>query len=121
MRKIVLTALFCLMVSSAFAQTTTTVVSGPGGATRLSSNVGGISIGYVKVGSEEVGNLAWHPDLRMGPFGMGADINVALGQNKPAGYEHVVLRYAEYDDGMKGLRYGIIDNLTWGHGLLISN
>jgi hypothetical protein len=78
--------------------TTTTVISGPDSATRLQSDIGGLSIGYIKVGSEEVGNLAWHPDLRVGPFGMGADINVALGQNKPSGYEHVVLRYAEYDE-----------------------
>jgi hypothetical protein len=80
-----------------------------------------VTIGYIKVGTREVGNLAWHPDLKIGPWGFGADVNVPLGQDKPSGYENVVLRYAEFDDGKKGLRYGVIDNLTWGHGLLMRN
>ncbi|MEE8637822.1 MAG: hypothetical protein V3T21_02140 [Candidatus Margulisiibacteriota bacterium] len=105
--------------SMAFAQDVTTVVEGDEGRTQLSSNIGGISIGYIKVGTKEVGNLAWHPDLKLGPWGFGADVNIPLGEEKPSGYENVVLRYAEYDDGKKGLRYGVIDNLTWGHGLLM--
>jgi hypothetical protein len=105
--------------SMAFAQDVTTVVEGGEGRTQLSSNIGGISIGYIKVGTKEVGNLAWHPDLRVGPWGLGADVNIALGEEKPSGYEHMVLRYVEYDDGKRGLRYGVIDNLTWGHGLLM--
>jgi hypothetical protein len=88
---------------------------------QLQSNIGGISIGYVKVGSSEVGNIAWHPDLKVGAWGLGADVNIPLGQNPPAGYENAVLRYVEYDDLKKGLRYGIVDNLTWGHGLLMKN
>jgi hypothetical protein len=74
----------------------------------------------VKVGSAEVTNLSWHPDFKYGPWGFGADVNLALGdKSKPSGYENVVVRYVEYDDSKKGLRYGVIDNLTWGHGLLM--
>jgi hypothetical protein len=105
--------------SGAFAQDVTTVVKGDESSTQVSSNIGGISIGYIKVGTKEVGNLAWHPDFKIGAWGLGADVNVALGEDKPSGYENVVLRYVEYDDGKRGLRYGIIDNLTWGHGLLM--
>jgi hypothetical protein len=107
--------------SRAFAQESSTVIIKSEEATKLSSNIGGISIGYIKVGSEEVGNLAWHPDFKFGPWGLGVDVNVALSDTRPPGYENVVLRYAEYDDGKKGLRYGVIENLTWGHGLLMKN
>lgn len=113
---------FCVtmfLCAGVHAQDVTAVVEGGEGRTQLSSNIGGISIGYIKVGTKEVGNLAWHPDLKLGPWGFGADVNIPLGEEKPDGYENVVLRYAEYDDGKKGLRYGVIDNLTWGHGLLM--
>ncbi len=101
------------------AQVSTVVTQTGTGQTQISSNIAGISIGYIKVGSDEVGNLAWHPDFKIGPWGLGADVNLALGDKKPSGYENVVLRYLEFDDGKKGLRYGVIDNLTWGHGLLM--
>jgi len=114
--------LFILLLGGVvYAQDVETVVKGDEESTQFSSNIGGISIGYIKAGSQEVGNLAWHPDLKVGPWGLGADVNVALGENKPSGYENVVLRYVEYDDSKKGLRYGVIDNLTWGHGLLMRN
>ncbi|MDD5382374.1 MAG: hypothetical protein PHH60_01825 [Candidatus Margulisbacteria bacterium] len=91
----------------------------PATTTQLSSNIGGISIGYIKVGSAEIGNIAWHPDFKLGAWGLGADVNIPLGEKKPSGYENAVLRYIEYDDTKKGLRYGIVENLTWGHGMLM--
>ena len=108
-----------LIVNSAAYAQSTTVVSASDDSTQFNSSVGGMSIGYVKVGSVEVGNIAWHPDFKLGPWGLGLDVNVALSENKPADYEHVVMRYVEYDDGKRGLRYGVIDSLTWGHGLLL--
>jgi hypothetical protein len=116
--------LFLLFVASvvlAQMPVVTTVSGGTNAPTQFSSNVGGLTIGYIKVGSSEVGTLSWHPDIKIGPWGFGADFNFPLGQNPPAGYENGVLRYVEYDDSKKGLRYGIIDNLTWGHGLLMKN
>jgi len=107
--------------STVSAQVVTTVTSGTDQPTSLQSNIGGISVGYVKVGTQEVGNIAWHPDFKIGPWESGFDVNIPLGENKPTDYESVVLRYVGYDDGKKGLRYGIIDNMTWGHGLLLSH
>lgn len=99
----------------------TTITGSSGGPTQLQSNIGGLSIGYIKVGTREVGTLAWHPDFKFGPFGLGADLNLALGDNKPANYESLVFRYVEYDDSRRGLRYGFLDGVTVGHGLVMSN
>ncbi|MFA5113658.1 MAG: hypothetical protein WC529_05115 [Candidatus Margulisiibacteriota bacterium] len=100
---------------------TTSVTGSTGGPTQLRSNIGGISLGWIKVGSREVATLAWHPDFKFGAWGAGFDVNLALGDNKPEGYETAVLRYVEYDDFKKGLRYGILDGVTLGHGLIMKN
>ncbi|MFH1683983.1 MAG: hypothetical protein ABIA67_03785, partial [Candidatus Margulisiibacteriota bacterium] len=100
---------------------TTTITTQTGGPTQLQSNIGGISIGYIKVGTKEVGTAAWHPDFKIGPWGMGADVNIPLGKDAPDNYQNAVLRYLEYDDSKKGLRYGILDNVTWGHGMILDN
>jgi len=118
--------LLCLCVSMllgsiVFAADSTAVISKSGDTSKLTSNIGGLSIGYVKIGSKEVGTLAWSPDFKFGAWGFGADVNIPIGQDKTTGYENVVLRYLEYNDGQKGLFYGVVDNLTWGHGLLIDN
>jgi hypothetical protein len=126
MRKILLLLTVLLMASVVLAQDSSVVVSTTDGsdseqATQLAANLGGLSLGYLKVGTEEVANLAWHPDFKFGAWGLGADVNVALAQDKPPEYDDLVLRYVEYDDSKKGLRYGIIQNLTWGHGMLMRN
>jgi hypothetical protein len=81
----------------------------------------GISLGYIKAGSAEVAAMAWRPDFKLGPLAVGLDVNIPMGENKPQGYESVVFRYAEYNDGQKGLRYGMLDGVTWGRGLLMKN
>jgi len=81
----------------------------------------GISMGYIKAGTVEVVAASWSPDLRLGPWGVGLDVNLPIGTQKPEGYDSVVMRYAEYNDGQKGLRYGVLDNVTWGRGLLMKN
>ncbi|MFA4844492.1 MAG: hypothetical protein WC632_06060 [Candidatus Margulisiibacteriota bacterium] len=111
-------------VNAAYAvdmPTTTTVTASTGGPTQLQSNIGGLTIGYIKVGSAEVGTLGWHPDFKFGPWGLGADVNLGLGDNKPANYENAVLRYVEYDDSKRGLRYGLLAGVTVGHGLVMNN
>jgi hypothetical protein len=100
---------------------TTSVTSSTGGPTQLQSNIGGVSLGWIKVGTREVATLAWRPDFKLGAWGAGFDVNLALGDNKPEGYENAVLRYVEYDDFKKGLRYGILDSVTLGHGLIMKN
>jgi hypothetical protein len=81
----------------------------------------GISMGYIKAGTVEVVAVSWSPDVRLGPWGVGLDVNLPIGTQKPEGYDSVVMRYAEYNDGQKGLRYGVLDNVTWGRGLLMKN
>ncbi|KAF0133163.1 MAG: hypothetical protein FD145_1421 [Candidatus Saganbacteria bacterium] len=80
-----------------------------------------IGIGYIKAGTSEVGSISWNPDFKLGAWALGVNCNFPLGNNKPEGYESIVFRYAEYNDGQKGLRYGVLDNLTWGKGLLMKN
>ena len=123
MKRFLLVVICLLLVVSSvvYAQVTTTVTSSTGGPTQLQSNIGGISIGYIKVGTKEITTLAWRPDFKFGPWGLGADVNVSLGENKPANYENMVLRYVEYDDSKKGLRYGVLDGVTIGHGLVMKN
>lgn len=79
------------------------------------------SIGFIKSGSSETGNLAWHPDFQFGPLSLGFDVNYPLNSNKPLGYENIVIRNAEYNDGQKGLQYGVLDNVTYGQGLLMKD
>jgi len=121
MKKLLLGCLVVgLLASLACAEDVrTTITTGTDSPTRLESKLGEMSLGYIKVGSKEVGSLAWNPDFKFGPLGFGFNVNIPLGDNKPAGYESVVLRYVEYDDSKKGLRYGVIESLTWGHGLLM--
>ena len=120
MRVLLVVGCLLLVVSSGFAQVSTNVSAKPGG-TELKSNIGGMSIGYIKVGTMDVFSLAWRPDFKFGAWGLGADVNLALGDKKPANYESAVLRYVEYDDSKKGLRYGVLDWVTIGKGLVMKN
>ena len=81
----------------------------------------GISLGYIKAGTAEVAAISWRPDLKVGPWALGLDVNLPMGDKKPEGYDSIVFRYAEFNDGQKGLRYGILEGVTWGKGLLMKN
>lgn len=81
----------------------------------------GMSLGYVKVGTTEVMLLSWKPDFKIGPWIMGLDFNIPAGSVKPPDMETVVLRLLGYDDGQKGLLYGVINNVSYGAGLLMKN
>jgi hypothetical protein len=80
-----------------------------------------IGIGFIKSGTAEVGVLSWRPDFKLGIFGLGLNVNVPLGDNKPTDFESVVVRNAEFDTGTFGAKYGILSAITLGHGLLMSN
>ncbi|OGC32766.1 hypothetical protein A2311_03010 [candidate division WOR-1 bacterium RIFOXYB2_FULL_48_7] len=117
---LLLVVCFLLIGIAAYAEVpATTNLTASSSGTKLQSNIGGLAFGFIKVGSAEVATLAWRPNFKFGPWGLGADVNLALGSNKPAQYESLVLRYVEYDDGKKGLRYGILDNITYGKGLIM--
>lgn len=124
LKKVIIVCCLVFVAWSLRASAEDTQVTVSGGSnipSKLTSNIGGLSLGYIKVGSEEVATLAWHPDFKFGAWGLGADINMTLGEKRPSGYDNVVVRYVEYDDGKKGMRYGVVDNLTWGHGLLMKD
>lgn len=113
--------LLAVTCSHAELPVSTTVTSSSNGPTQVQSNIGGLSIGFIKVGSAEVATLGWHPDFKFGPWGLGADVNLGLGDNKPANFEGAVLRYAKYDDSQKGLTYGVLNGVTVAHGLVMKN
>jgi len=134
MRKVILLVVSCLLlvVSSLQAE-----AADPGGKFSFSNSMlggsgssfgklegdlsNGISLGFIKAGSVEVGSISWRPNYKYGAWGLGFDVNVPIGNQRPDGYDSLVFRYAEYDDGQKGLRYGVLDGITWGHGLLVKN
>ncbi|MFA6431677.1 MAG: hypothetical protein WCV91_04790, partial [Candidatus Margulisiibacteriota bacterium] len=89
--------------------------------TKIMPKIGNISINYSKVGSMDVGSLTWAPDFKYGFFSLGADINIPLNSEQIAGYDNFVLRYAEFDDTNRGFRYGVLDNIMLGHGLIMNN
>ena len=59
-------------------------------------------------------------DLVSGDFIFGTAIS-AQGEKSLAGYESFMFRYVEYDDGVKGLFYGQVENMRFGYGLLLND
>jgi len=123
MKSLLLGCLFLiLLVSMASAEQVKTTLVQQGDSSAMQTNFSnGLSLGYVKEGTREVGLLTWRPDFRWGYFSMGFDLNVPLGQARPSNYEQLVFRYVEYDDTLRGLRYGVLNNVTLGAGLLMDN
>ncbi|MCX5751560.1 MAG: hypothetical protein NT099_07850 [Candidatus Saganbacteria bacterium] len=108
-----------LAVSASAEIVTTTLVQNNASSSMKTNFTNGLSIGYVKDGTQEVGIVSWQPDLKYGPFGMGINFNVPLGDKRPTGFQEFVFRYVEYDDAMRGLRYGVLTDITLGSGLLM--
>ena len=108
MNKLLFAVVICgLLTSSAFAE--------------LGNLNNFINLGLIKSGSNETYAFTWCPNFSLGPWAMGFDVNIPVNKPNPLGFDSVVWRYAEYNDGQKGLRYGMLDNLTWGKGLLMKN
>lgn len=90
--------------------------------TSLTSLSNNMVLGYITSGSTQTATVAIRPDLKWGPWNLGLDVNIPLTQSQtPPNYDAIVLRYAEYNDGQKGLKYGAVENITWGRGLLMKN
>ena len=124
MKKVLIIISVLVLVSSiVYAESSSTIItSDSSGTSSLASTFSnGLTMGYIKEGSSEVGVLAWKPDWKMGPWGVGLDINIPTGNQATNNIQNIVFRYAEYDDGAKGLRYGVLDNVTLGHGLIMNN
>jgi hypothetical protein len=124
MKATIVTALLLVFFAAGVYATNTTSIltSSTGGSTSLlSSFTNGFNLGMVKTGSAEVGMISWNPDFKLGPWALGLDFNIPLGSQNTAGIQNIVFRYAEYNDGNKGLRYGVLDSVTLGHGLIMKD
>ncbi len=65
-------------------------------------------------------NLGLAPEVHLGDFGLGVNLNLVLPDSKRAdsGLDWLVFRYSEYDNQTFGLRYGVLDNINYGYGLI---
>ncbi|MCX5726497.1 MAG: hypothetical protein NT030_04885, partial [Candidatus Saganbacteria bacterium] len=75
--------------------------------------------GYIDVGTKGTGIVSWTPEIAIGDFSAGADLNLLLGATKPYGAENFVLKKMEYSGGIFSFSYGVLDDITFGQGLLI--
>ncbi len=111
-----------LISGISFAESSSINFTGMGPTSSLAAKfANGIGVGYVKSGSTEVAVARWTPDFKLGDLGVGVDINIPLKGGNTEGIEPVVLRYAEYNTSVWGVRYGILNNVTLASGLLMSS
>ena len=82
----------------------------------------GFTVGYITNGTSQTAVARTSPNFKLGDLGVGVDINIPLGgASKPDGIDYLVLRYLEYSNSVWGARYGVLENVTLGSGLLVSN
>jgi hypothetical protein len=79
---------------------------------------------YLKVGGRDFLKTGFSPDLELGPFSVGFDINIYLPTGAdsgpyPSDLSVFALRHVSYDDGEKGFTWGRLRNVTLGYGLLM--
>lgn len=79
-----------------------------------------VGIGAVTVGETVEAIATWHPDVEIRNFGLGLDVNIPLSGQK-TGIEAVVVRSVWYETDDYGLRYGVLEDITYGYGLLMSD
>lgn len=104
---ILITTYWLLITSSAFAQESTFDY--------------GVSIGLVKFDSASMGLFSWRPNLEFGPLTLSLDVNLPLGDQRPSQFESAVVRYADLTTEIFGIRYGILEDITFGYGLLLND
>lgn len=79
------------------------------------------SAGFISSSTAQVTNITWRPDFQLAGFGFGLDVDIPLGDQRPLGYENIVARYISYQGQRYGARYGLLENVTVGQGLLMKN
>lgn len=118
---IVIFSAFVLMSGICFADMLGSV-SSSGDLTSMSTRFSnGVGFGYSNAGGIPSSVLRWNPDFNLGNIGIGLDLNFVVGDKKDSNIETVVIRHVEYNTPGWGIKYGILKNITFGQGLLISN
>ncbi|HAR63437.1 MAG: hypothetical protein DKM50_12140 [Candidatus Margulisiibacteriota bacterium] len=106
----ILTATLLLFVGSAVMAVDNMSGKGTGGVSIISS------------GGKSATVLTLSPTLGIGNFGFGLDVNLFMpAENKPKNASFVSIRYVEYDDGINGIRYGVLSGITLGYGLIMND
>ncbi len=80
----------------------------------------------ISVGGSMFGKLSLSPDFNLGPVGVGVDSNLYIPMDSsgpyPSEFNSIVLRRVAYDHNkVAGFEYGRLQNVTYGHGLLMNN
>jgi len=81
----------------------------------------GVTLGYLSTTGGQVANFTWRPSFQFHNLGIGLEMDLPVGEGRPVGYENLVLRYLDYQGVRFGVRYGALENVTLGHGLLMKN
>ena len=76
---------------------------------------------WLQEGDRGAMGFIWRPGIMHGRLKMGLDVNVLLSDQQIPGLDRAILRYAEYDTEGTGFRYGEIEDVSLGYGLLMSN
>jgi hypothetical protein len=79
-------------------------------------------ISYLENDGEMVTVFSLQPTLRLHHFSLGTEINLySPDDKKPSESPYFLIRFLEYDDDTTGLRYGILNRITLGYGLIVNN
>ncbi len=93
------------------------------GLSDMNSSAMGGGLGMVSASDGSMVAVATlQPDLKLGDFGFGLNVNVLLDPTKkPNNFEAFSMRWVEYDNGSIGGRYGLLSDITLGYGLLMDS
>lgn len=91
-------------------------------ATAKMTGQANVGIAAVSYDGKAVTLLTLRPTMGVGNWKMGLDVNIFIpSAYKPSNIPYLMFRYVEYDDGHSGLRYGVLDGITLGYGLIMKD
>ncbi|MDD5455658.1 MAG: hypothetical protein PHV30_01350 [Candidatus Margulisbacteria bacterium] len=91
-----------------------------GGLSLSDLDSGGGTISLISNGGANVLNLNIAKNFKFGEFNIEMGLNLVTPEDKrPAGLNLIEFRHAEYDNKTIGLRYGLLNNVTLGYGLIM--
>ena len=91
-----------------------------GGLSLNDLDTGGGTISLISSGGANVLNLNIAKNFRFGEINVEIGLNLVTPEDKrPPGLNLIEFRHAEYDNKTIGLRYGLLNNVTLGYGILM--